>query len=183
MRYLKCAVLFLLLSSWGCANLMPGSSQDPAAPSEPPVQSSFYYDFSDIRVPAEMELQTDKSTITPTDQGKIGVMKFKGRVEPISLFDFFANTMPKDGWTMLTYQKYQRYLLVFSKENRVTVITIAEDPIYYTNLEVWVSYRVPAGSAPAYSTGAQPVDTYPYSGTPAGSSSGAPLDSERTLSQ
>ncbi len=183
MRYLKCALLILVLSSWGCANLMPGSSSDPASPPEPAVQSSFYYDFNDIRVPAEMELQTDKSTITPTDQGKIGVMKFKGRVEPISLFDFFANTMPKDGWTMLTYQKYQRYLLVFTKDNRVTVITIAEDPIYYTNLEVWVSYRVPGGSAPAYSTGAQPVDTYPSSGYSTGSPSGSAFGSERTLSQ
>lgn len=178
---MKLALVALLLSSWGCANLMPGSSSDPAPPDEPAVQSSFYYDFRDIRVPAEMDLQKDKSSVTPTSQGKIGVMKFKGRVEPISLFDFFSNTMPKDGWTVLTYQKYQRYLLVFTKDTRVTVVTIAEDPIYYTNLEIWVSYRAPSDSTPAYSTGAQPVDTYPYSGTPTGS--GSSLESERTLSQ
>ena len=182
MRHLlKLALVALILSSWGCANLMPGSSSDPAPSPEPAIASSFYYDFSDIRVPAEMELQKDKSSITPTNQGKIGVMKFKGRVEPISLFDFFSNTMPKDGWTMLTYQKYQRFLMVFTKDNRVTVVTIAEDPIYYTNLEVWVSYRVPGGSAPAYSTGAQPVDTYPSSGSSSGS--GSSIESERTLSQ
>lgn len=179
MRYSSCLLIAAMLIVTGCANLMPGSSSsEPAPPAAPAVQSSFYYDFNDIRVPEEMELQTDKSAITPVDGGKSGVMKFKGRVEPISLFDFFFNTMPKDGWTLLTYQKYQRYLLVFSKDNRVMVITIEEDPIYYTWLEIWVSPRVPAGSSPAYSTGTQPVDSYPSY-----PSSGTSMGSERTLSQ
>lgn len=179
MHYGKFFCLVLMLMLGGCANLMPGSSPDPAQPIEPEVQSSFYYDFSDIRVPAEMDLQAGKSTIIPTDQGKIGLMKFRGRVEPISLFDFFANTMPKDGWSTLTYQKYQRYLLVFTKDNRVTVITISEDPIYYTNLEIWVSYQVPGSTSPTYSSGTQPVDTYPYSSP----SSGSTWGQERTLTQ
>lgn len=174
--FLLCAMLLL---SQGCANMMPGSSStDPAATSESQMSAGFYYDFNDIRVPEEMELQTDKSSITPVEGGKAGVMKFKGRVEPISLFDFFSNTMPKDGWTMLTYQKYQRYLLVFSKDNRIVVMTIEEDPIYYTWLEVWVSMRVPGTASPAYSTGAMPMDSYP-----AGPAGGAALGSERTLTQ
>lgn len=177
MRYGTFFCLILLLCVGGCANFMPGSSPDPGQPVEPEVQSSFYYDFKDIRVPAEMELQAGKSTIIPTDQGKIGLMKFKGRVEPISLFDFFANTMPKDGWSILTYQKYQRYLLVFTKDNRVTVVTITEDPIYYTNLEIWVSYRVPGDASSTYSGGTQTFDSYP------GPSSGSSLGSERTLTQ
>lgn len=172
---LLCAVVLL---SQGCATMTGSSSQDTAAPTEPPMSAGFYYDFNDIRVPEEMELQTDKSSITPVQGGKAGVMKFKGRVEPISLFDFFANTMPKDGWTMLTYQKYQRYLLVFSKDNRIVVMTIEEDPIYYTWLEIWVSMRVPGAASPAYSTGAMPLDSYPAAPT-----GGAGLESERTLSQ
>ncbi|GAB1410868.1 hypothetical protein MASR1M90_20220 [Desulfovibrionales bacterium] len=142
------------------------------------MTAGFYYDFNDIRVPEEMELQTDKSSITPVQGGKVGVMKFKGRVEPSSLFDFFANTMPKDGWNLLTYQKYQRFLLVFSKDNRFVVMTIEEDPIYYTWLEVWVSMRVPGTGSPSYSTGATPMDSYP-----SGSGSGGSLEYERTLSQ
>lgn len=176
MRY--CTILCLVLSfflSAGCANIMPGSSSEPLDPNAPPAQTSFYYDFKDIQVPEEMELQTSKSSISPAESGKAGVMKFKGRVEPISLFDFFYNTMPKDGWNLLTYQKYQRYLLVFSKENRISVITIETDPIYYTTVEIWVSPLVPGTSSSVYSTGAQPIDTYPASG-PAGSG-------ERVLSE
>jgi len=172
MRYLKFIVFALLASSLGCANLTGSSSQDQAPP---PVQASFFYDFNDIRVPEEMEIQTDKSSITPTDGGKYGVMKFRGRAEPISLFDFFYNTMPKDGWSMVTYQKYQRYQLVFTKDNRVCVITIEESAIYYTNLEIKVTPKISNSYTPAYPTGAQPMDSYP--------SSGSSIEPERTLAQ
>jgi hypothetical protein len=172
MRYLKLIVCALLVATWGCANLTGSSSQNTVAP---PAQASFYYDFNDIRIPEEMEIQTKESSITPTEGGKFGVMKFKGRAEPISLFDFFFNTMPKDGWTMVTYQKYQRYSLVFTKDNRVCVITIEESPVWYTWLEVKVSPKVANSYSPAYSTGTQPVDTYP--------APGAAPNAERTLTQ
>lgn len=177
MRYLKCLVLALLLATWGCAgtDLMGSGSEDPA---KPQPQQSFYYDYSDIKVPEEMEIQTDKSSITPAEGGKFGTMKFKGWAEPISLFDFFFNNMPKDGWTMVTYQKYQRYLLVFTKENRVCMITIEETPYWYTWLEIKVSPKVSNTYSPSYSTGGQPMDTYPSSG-----STGVPAGDERTLSQ
>lgn len=172
MRYLKLIIVVMLLSSWGCANLM-GSSPEQPAPA--PVQASFFYDFNDIRVPEEMEIQSDKSSITPSEGGKFGTMKFRGRAEPISLFDFFFNTMPKDGWTLVTYQKYQRFNLVFTKDNRVCMITIEESPVYYTWLEIKVSPKVTNTYSPAYPTGSAPVDSYPATGAPAGT--------ERTLSE
>ncbi len=176
MRHLKLLIIAVLLTSWGCATLTGGSTTQDPGPA--PTQNSFFYDFKDIRVPEEMELQTKKSNIVPSDTGKFGTMVFKGQAEPISLFDYFFNTMPKDGWTLVTYQKYQRYHLVFSKENRICMITIEESPIIYTWLEIKVSPKAPAASAPAYSTGTQPVDTYPS--YPAGGLSPEP---ERTLSE
>lgn len=103
---------------------------------------------------------------------------FRGRAEPISLFDYFFNTMPKDGWTLVTYQKYQRYNLVFTKENRVCMITIEESPFWYTWLEVKVTPKAPGTGGPAYSIGSQPADAY-QSYPPSGSS----FESERTLTQ
>ncbi len=176
MRYRKLLIIALLLTSWGCATLTGSSNEDPAA--APPTQNSFFYDFTDIRIPEEMEIQPSKSSITPTESGKYGTMVFRGRAEPISLFDYFFNTMPKDGWSMVTYQKYQRYNLVFTKENRVCMITIEESPVWYTWLEVKVTPKAPMSGAPAYSTGAQPVDSYPsYPST------GSSPEQERTLSE
>jgi len=173
MRYLKCLIFALLLTSWGCAGMdfMGSSTEEPSAPE----QSSFFYDFNDIRVPEEMEILPDESSITPSESGKYGTIRFQGWAEPTSLFDYFFNNMPKDGWTLVTYQKYERYFLVFSKGNRVCMISIEDRPFWYTKLEIKVTPRVVGTNSPAYSTGAQPMDTYP--------SSGATLDSERTLAQ
>ncbi|MDY0225759.1 hypothetical protein SAMN04488082_103274 [Desulfomicrobium apsheronum] len=176
MRYLKLILVALLLSSWGCATFNDTTAEDPGIA---PTQNSFYYDFKDIRVPEEMEIQPKKSIISPMESGKYGTIVFRGRAEPISLFDFFFNNMPKDGWSMVTYQKYQRYHLVFTKENRVCMISIEESPMWYTWLEIKVSPKVAGSSEPAYSIGtpppADPYQTYPPAGTG--------LDSERTLSQ
>lgn len=172
MRYAQLLLLAFFLTNAGCATLSGSSSQDPGSPL---AQTAFSYDFKDIQVPQEMEIQTDKSSISPVDGGKAGVIRFRGRAEPISLFDYFYNTMPKDGWTLLSFQKYQRYLMVFTKDTRVCVITVEEAAVYYTLLEIWVSPRVQSGFAPAYSTGTQPVDSYP-------SGSGS-FQNERTLSQ
>jgi hypothetical protein len=175
MRYLKLLIIALLLTSWGCATLTGSSSEDPGPA---PTQNSFFYDFTDIRIPEEMEIQPSKSSITPTETGKYGTMVFRGRAEPISLFDYFFNTMPKDGWSLVTYQKYQRYNLVFTKENRVCMITIEESPVWYTWLEVKVTPKAPMSNAPAYSTGAQTTDS--YQSYP---SSGSSPEPERTLSE
>jgi hypothetical protein len=175
MRYCKLLVIAVFLMSWGCASLTGSTTEDPGPA---PTQNSFYYDFTDIRVPEEMELQPKKSSIVPTETGKFGTIVFKGQAEPISLFDFFFNTMPKDGWTLVTYQKYQRYNLVFTKENKVCMITIEEAPVLYTWLEIKVSPKSPVGAAPAYSTGMQPADSYPsYPST------GSTPEPERTLSE
>lgn len=113
MRYLKLILVALLLSSWGCATLSDTTTEDPGLA---PTQNSFFYDFKDIRVPEEMEIQTDKSIISPSDSGKYGTMVFRGRAEPISLFDFFFNSMPKDGWSLVTYQEISAsFTLVFNK--------------------------------------------------------------------
>ena len=177
MRYLKLILVALLLSSWGCATLTDTTTTE--NPGLAPTQNSFFYDFKDIRVPEEMEIQTDKSIISPSDSGKYGTMVFRGRAEPISLFDFFFNNMPKDGWSLVTYQKYQRYHMVFTKENRVCMITIEESPLWYTWLEIKVSPKVAGSTEPAYPTGTQPL-TDPYQTYP---SSGSGMGSERTLSQ
>lgn len=173
MSHLKLLFLVLLVASWGCAQF-PGMSSTSQQEATTPAPSSFLYDFKDVRVPEEMEIIPDKSSITPGDGSSSGVMLFKGRVEPASLYDFFFNTMPRDGWTLLTYQKYQRYLLVFSKDTRLCVITIQKTLVNSVSLEVWVSPRAATSFAPAYNTGSTPpLDSLPPE---------AP-NAERTLTQ
>lgn len=148
---------------------------------EPPTTTeaqAFVYDFRDVRIPQDMEIQMDKSNITPVGAERYGVLTFKGRVEPISLFDYFANSMPKDGWSLIAYQKYQRFFMVFIKESRVAVLTIEESPLYFTWLEVWVSPRQNGYGASAVNA----PQTFP-AGVPAGGGFPNPVEMERTLTQ
>ncbi|MBC7356513.1 MAG: hypothetical protein JG774_1414 [Desulfomicrobiaceae bacterium] len=170
-------VLFALVlaSLVGCSTMWPSMPTE-----EPPTATetqAFVYDFRDIQIPQDMEIQMKESTVSSVAGENYGVLKFKGRVEPISLFDYFANSMPKNGWTLIAYQKYQRFQMIFTKENRVAVLTIEEDSLYSTWLEVWVSPRQNSyGTAPM---GAQP---FPAAAPTTGGFS-KPIEMERSLTQ
>jgi len=100
-----------------------------------------YYDFDDILVPKEMKLVPNSSLLFETPQLKAGVIFFEGRVDPVSLFDFFTNTMPKDNWSLRSYFKYGRYILVFEKSDKDCIISINEKALK-TELEMWVTPRL-----------------------------------------
>jgi hypothetical protein len=177
---LRSLCLCALLACSACSTMWPGSrSEEPPSATE---TQGFTYDFRDVRIPSDLEIQMDKSSVTPVGGEHYGVLKFKGRVEPISLFDYFANTMAKDGWVLLAYQKYQRFLMVFTKESRVAVISIEEDPIYYTWVEVWVSPRQNGVGTAAPSYGPSYAPASPMSPAAPGAYP-KPVEMERTLTQ
>ena len=107
-----------------------------------PKQSThtIYYDFKDIKVPKEMELLPKESLIFETPSFKAGVIMFEGRVEPVSLFNFFINNMPQDGWKLRSYYKYGRYIMVYEKQNRDCIISLHERTLN-TQLQIWVTPR------------------------------------------
>ena len=141
----KILVASALLCLTGCAGVLPGTgSSESQAPGSTPAQEEqtrFYYDFDDILVPKEMELSPKDSLLLETPQVKAGVIQFQGRVEPISLFDFFQVNMPKDGWQLRSYIKYGRYLMVWEKADRDCVISIDETSLT-TTMEIWVTPRI-----------------------------------------
>ena len=103
--------------------------------------SNFYYDFDDVPVPKEMELDSKESLMFETPHVKAGLLCFSGRVEPVSLFNFFRANMPKDGWQMRSYFKYGWYIIVFEKPEKDCILGITEGHLK-TNLEIWVTPRV-----------------------------------------
>ena len=102
---------------------------------EKPRASS--YDFDDILIPSEMKLNQKDSFVYTSSQFKVGILSFRGNVEPDSLAAFFQNNMPKDGWRQISTFKYRETMLVFLKEERACVITIKEK-LFSTSLEVRV---------------------------------------------
>jgi hypothetical protein len=143
-------VAFLCLSLVACSPKYGEKRQDVSAsePVAPPeegamaeMRPSTYYDFADILVPREMKLDPDSSLLFETTNLKAGRICFKGWVDPVSLFDFFMENMPKDNWKLRSYFKYGVYLLVFEKPDRDCIVSIHKGTLS-TRLEVWVTPRM-----------------------------------------
>lgn len=147
MRSVALVLLILLFLVGACANTI--GSETKSAPLEPTSQdqdtlaqepANFYYDFNDIPIPKEMKLVPDSSLMFETVDIKAGVIFFEGRVDPVPLFDFFIDSMPKESWRLRSYFKYGRYIIVFEKPDKDCIISINRKTLT-TQLEVWVTPR------------------------------------------
>lgn len=148
MRVLTLFFPLLLFFVASCAS--PLKSKVKSYPSESALQvkeiptqetGGSYYDFDDILVPKEMKLVPESSLLFETAHLKAGGILFKGRVDPVSLFDFFLNNMPKDNWQLRSYFKYGRYIMVFEKPDKDCIISIKEKALT-TQLEMWITPRI-----------------------------------------
>ena len=148
-RFLGLMALMLFLAT-SCSPKYGGASDvSPASePASPPaegrneqVRPSNYYDFADILIPREVKLDPDASLLFETTNLKAGRICFKGWVDPVSLFDFFMENMPRDDWKLRSYFKYGVYLLVYEKPDRDCIISINKGTLS-TRLEVWVTPRL-----------------------------------------
>ena len=101
-------------------------------------ETPLYYDFGDVPVPPELQLNSKSSFVYRTTGFSAGVLVLKGAVELGSLIDFFENNMSRDNWRAVSTFKSPRTLLLFQKENRWCVINITDDK-YSTHVEIWVA--------------------------------------------
>jgi hypothetical protein len=151
-----CILTIALLLIPACSPRTHGPAGDPSLPPTQEVRktepANFHYAFDQILVPREMELQPKLSFVFAGPQIKAGMMTFRGRVDAVSLTNFFLNNMPRDGWQLSSSFKYRRAILVFTKPDRDCIINII-DGRFFTTLEIWVApkeARAPA-SVPARS--------------------------------
>ncbi|MCF8037737.1 MAG: hypothetical protein K9K79_00325 [Desulfohalobiaceae bacterium] len=111
--------------------------------SEPPPEDvNTYFDFEDILIPSDLSLDQDKSIIFQTSQIKAGKLEFHGRVDPVSLFDFFIVNLPQDNWSIKGQFKYGHFLIIAEKPGKFTVLKISEGNLR-TTLQLWVTPRLP----------------------------------------
>jgi hypothetical protein len=88
------------------------------------TQISLYYDFKDVPIPAELEIEPEKYAIFQTTEFTAGLLTFSGRVRPDSLISFFSDKMPEDGWRLVGSSRSSIRIMFFLKEDRFCIITI-----------------------------------------------------------
>jgi hypothetical protein len=114
----------------------PSSSNAAAAsPSHPPAK---FFEFNDIPLPPEINVQSNSSYVFQSGRTKMGFLTLRGRVDCNSLVNYFAAALPREGWRLKGEFIYGRALLIFDKPDKVSVILIKEGT-YFTYVEIYVS--------------------------------------------
>ena len=141
-----CCAITLIFFLGGCtemnlggpaANIAPSPAASPDEPAITENQPYYPTDFNDLLIPGELTWNRDKSMSIRTASFAGGILHFSGRVEINSLTDFFITSMTKDGWKMTGSVKQKNNLLVFTKTNKASMITVTEGE-YSMKTEVYV---------------------------------------------
>ena len=146
-------VMILFAALAGCSTL---STQDNASKDAGKAKKAepigTYQEFDDVLIPKEMKLNDKDSFVFETPRFKTGVLIYSGRVDHVSLANFFETNMANDNWKLRSKMKYGRTILVFEKPDRDCIINII-DQAFKTILEVYL--------APRYDTQAGAMSTEP----------------------
>jgi hypothetical protein len=108
-----------------------------ATPS-PSAPRPLFYDFPDIPVPQELNLQSKESYVVQSGSIRTGILTLRGRVDLNSLISFFQMAMPRENWKPKGYFRYQRSILIFEKPDKTCVIRLYEGMIY-SYVEIFVT--------------------------------------------
>ena len=130
-------MMVLLLVATACSST-PKKTDGSEATEKDDQKAPLYYDFGDVLIPRELELDTDSSFVYHTSGFTAGILAFKSKVELASMIEFFENNMAKDNWKAVGTFKSPRTLLLFQKENRWCVINITDNR-WDTLVEIWVA--------------------------------------------
>jgi hypothetical protein len=112
-----------------------GSTTTTPSPSAP---RPLFYDFPDIPVPQELNLQSKESYVVQSGSIRTGILTLRGRVDLNSLISFFQMAMPRENWKPKGYFRYQRSILIFEKPDKTCVIRLYEGMIY-SYVEIFVT--------------------------------------------
>jgi len=130
-------MLVLLLMVAACSST-PKTTDGSEAKEKDSQDAPLYYDFGDVLIPRELELDVNSSFVYHTSGFTAGILAFKSKVEIGSMINFFESNMAKDNWQAVGIFKSPRTLLLFQKENRWCVINITDNR-WDTLVEIWVA--------------------------------------------
>ncbi|MEE4261309.1 MAG: hypothetical protein V2I56_01385 [Desulfobacteraceae bacterium] len=130
-------IVMLLLLVAACSSA-PQTTDGSEAKEKNDRNAPLYYDFGDVLIPRELDLDVNASFVYRTSGFTAGILAFRSKAELGSMVDFFENNMAKDNWQAVGAFKSPRTLLLFQKENRWCVINITDNQ-WSTLVEIWVA--------------------------------------------
>jgi len=148
--FIAVLAMVAVLAVSGCNSVLQDRSAGgtESAPASAPTTTAVgtYQEFDDVLIPNEMQIIGKSSFVFETPQFKTGIVTYKGRVDAVSLSNFFEKELPKDNWKLRSKMKYNRTILVFEKTDRDCIINIIDES-FNTILEIMVAPRMDSSAA------------------------------------
>ncbi len=135
---LRLCVLLLLVGLAACTAKSSNSGNTSAGGGASEGQYEevhYYYDFDDILIHKDLKYDIKDSTVLEADSFKVGFQVFSGRIEPLSLVNFFIENMSKDGWKNVYSLKGKNSELIFEKPGKRCTIKV-RDEAFNTKVEI-----------------------------------------------
>ncbi|WP_027183808.1 hypothetical protein [Desulfovibrio inopinatus] len=157
MRFLtSCLAITLAASLCGCAMSNPSAVDTPTENTQTTESENndggiYFADFTDIPIPKEMSVDHQKSLVIGTLSRQTGVLVLTGRVNAPSLYRFYYDTMPGQGFTLRGFFKHAKSLMIFEKQGKDVIILVDEGTIS-TTAEIWVVLRSDTNDTPLQSS-------------------------------
>jgi hypothetical protein len=122
MKYLYACVLLGLLSACGTFS----SSEPNADNSQRPSMEQ----LGRMPLPVGTKLRTAESLIFGTGEGWLGRAVFELPNDVNSSYNFFAEQLPRQGWSMVASVRGKKSLLVFTRADRAATIEIEDTGVF-----------------------------------------------------
>ena len=154
MRYLLALLAAELLSACGTMANSDGAADNGQRPS--------LEKFGSMTMPAGTKLRTGDSLIFGATDGWLGRAVFEIPSDANQAYNFFADQMPRQGWSLVTSVRGKKSLLVYTRADRSATIEIDDAGLFASSL---VSMTVaPLGSASGAASAAGGVVVQPLGG-------------------
>ena len=142
MKYLIVLLTAALLTA--CAT--PFSSEPNADNSQRPSMEQ----LGRMPLPVGTKLRTAESLIFGVGEGWLGRAVFELPNDATSSYNFFAEQLPRQGWTMIASVRGKKSLLVFTRADRAATIEVEDSGLFSASLaSMTVSPVGSTGGAPA----------------------------------
>jgi hypothetical protein len=118
--------LLLVLMAWvltACGSL--GNSSDSGANSDN-SQRPTMEQLGRMPLPVGTKLRTGESLIFGVGDGWLGRAVFELPTDATTSYNFFADQMPRQGWTLISSVRGKRSLLVFTRGDRSATIELED---------------------------------------------------------
>lgn len=136
MKYLNALLLCGLLSACGS---MPSSEPNADNSQRPSMEQ-----LGRMPLPVGTKLRTTESLIFGVGEGWLGRAVFELPNDANSSYNFFAEQLPRQGWSMVASVRGKKSLLVFTRADRAATIEIEDSGLFSG---AWAAMTVsPVGS-------------------------------------